>query len=159
MKKRNLLIGGAGLILLAFLAALFYLSQGDSQPRPAGQNIYPEQAENQVEGDVQPAAEPIVVTLVIQDFTKPDITFEFTRPMTALSYLEFINSNDPRLQLTTKEYKGLGTLVIQLGEHKNGDDNKYWQYFVNGKMPQVSADKYQLQDGDKLEWKFISSQF
>jgi len=102
---------------------------------------------------------PIVTTLVIQDFTKPNITFEFERPITALEYLEFINTSDERLQLMTETYDGMGTLVTSMAGHVNGDDNKYWQYFVNGEMPMVAADQYMLSDKDTLEWKFISSSF
>ncbi len=103
--------------------------------------------------------EPVQIKLAIQDFTKPDITFEFDNSITVLEYLEFINKSDQRLNLITEEYGEMGILVIQLGDNVNGQDNKYWQYYVNSEMPMVSADNYMLKDGDFLEWKFQESKF
>lgn len=31
-----------------------------------------------------------------------------------------------------------------------------WTYYVNGKMPSVSADKYILKSGDKIEWVYVT---
>jgi hypothetical protein len=76
-----------------------------------------------------------------------------------LDVLKTVNSSDSSLALKTKEYSGLGTLVESMGGMTNGGDKKYWQYFVNGSMPQVGADKYQLKGGEKIEWKFEASQY
>jgi len=42
---------------------------------------------------------------------------------------------------------------------KNGTDNKYWQYWVNGELPMVSADKKEVKKGDEVEWKFGPAEF
>ena len=55
-----------------------------------------------------------------------------------------------------KEY---GILVVQIGEKKNGQDNKYWQYWVNNEQVQISADQYYLRPGDDIVWKFTTSEF
>jgi hypothetical protein len=48
----------------------------------------------------------------------------------------------------------LGKLVVAIGNRRNGLDGRYWHYYVNGQMPRVSADKYQTNNGDRIEWRF-----
>jgi len=76
---------------------------------------------------------------------------------TVLTVLEKLNKEDSQLTLSTKTYKGLGVLVEGIGAHKNGTDTKYWQYKVNGVMPQIGADQYTLKSGDSIEWFFATS--
>ena len=59
------------------------------------------------------------------------------------------------LAFENKEYEGLGVLITKIGERENGADNRYWQYWVNHKKPEVGASAYVLQSGDFVEWKFI----
>ena len=47
-----------------------------------------------------------------------------------------------------------GILVESINGFKNGKDNKYWQYWVNGKIGDVSADRKIIKPTDKVEWKF-----
>ena len=75
-----------------------------------------------------------------------------------LKLLAMLNAEDPALGLETKEYSGLGTLVTAMGGLKNGTDNKYWQYKVNGVLPMVGADQYILKEVDSVEWFFATSQ-
>lgn len=78
---------------------------------------------------------------------------------TVLGILRVLNANDSRIQLLTKEYSGLGTLVERIGNRTNGSNNEYWQYKVNGVMPQISADTLEIKDGDVVEWYFEKSEF
>ncbi len=64
---------------------------------------------------------------------------------------------EKKVEVGTKEYNGLGTLVTKIGPQENGQGKKYWQYWVNGKHPDVGADKYLLKPGDVVEWKFTSA--
>jgi len=52
-----------------------------------------------------------------------------------------------------------GSFVKQIGDKKNGTDQKYWQYWVNGSQPLMAADKYQLKGGETILWTFRKSQF
>lgn len=83
-----------------------------------------------------------------------DENIQFTDPTTALEMLQQLNDRDEKVQLTTKEYSGLGTLVESMGGNTNGTDDQYWQYKVNGIMPQIGADKLEVKDGDTIEWYF-----
>jgi len=40
---------------------------------------------------------------------------------------------------------------------ENNQENKYWQYEVNGVQPQIGAGQYQLQAGERIEWKFAEA--
>ena len=76
---------------------------------------------------------------------------------TVLSLLQRLNTADTNIKLGMKEYSGLGTLVENIGELRNGAGNKYWQYSVNDVMPQIGADKFLLSDGDQIRWSFSES--
>ncbi len=78
---------------------------------------------------------------------------------TVLAVLAQLDDTESRLQLIVKEYPGLGVLVESMNGKTNGADDKYWQYTVNGVMPEVGADALQLHDGDVVEWHFTSSEF
>ncbi|AKG37543.1 hypothetical protein VK70_01705 [Paenibacillus durus ATCC 35681] len=43
-----------------------------------------------------------------------------------------------------------------LAEYDGGPESG-WKYFVNGNEPSVSADKYMLQAGDEVLWKYVTS--
>lgn len=58
------------------------------------------------------------------------------------------------LELKTKNYEDMGIFIEAIGDRENGQDKKYWLYYVNGGMPSVAADKQLLKEGDKVEFKF-----
>lgn len=86
-------------------------------------------------------------------------TVEIYSNDTVLSVLERLNEMDNELALVTKEYSGLGYLVEDMAGMLNGEENKYWQYEVNGEMPQVGANNFVLDDNDKVRWHFSRSDF
>lgn len=51
-----------------------------------------------------------------------------------------------------------GVFIRQIGARKNGEQKKYWQYWVNGEFAMVAADRYTLQSGDTILWKFTGEQ-
>lgn len=77
---------------------------------------------------------------------------------TMLQALQALDAADPALKLSTKEYSGLGTLVVGMHGLVNGTGKNYWQYKVNGVAPQIGAGDYVLKNGDSVEWFFSSSQ-
>ncbi|MDP2656407.1 MAG: DUF4430 domain-containing protein [bacterium] len=82
----------------------------------------------------------------------------FLENETILDVMKTLNIQDPQVQLSTKEYAGLGTLIDGINGVTNGTDGKYWQYKVNGVMPQIGADAYILNKGDQIEWFFAGSE-
>lgn len=55
--------------------------------------------------------------------------------------------------------EGLGALITKIGDKKNGDEGRYWQYFVNGEYAKVGVSNYKVNAGDIVEWKFTNNKF
>ena len=68
-------------------------------------------------------------------------------------------SQQLNLDVESKSYDDLGIFIEAIGEQKNGQDNKYWLYYINGEMPMIASDKYLVQPGDLIEFKFEESPF
>lgn len=100
-----------------------------------------------------------IVLLVIDDSEGTPKTFEaeFNEGMTAFDLLK-IKAEELNIVLKTKTYD-IGTLVETIRDKENGQDGKYWMYYVNGEMPMVAADKKEIKPGDKIEFKFEKSPF
>ncbi len=77
---------------------------------------------------------------------------------TAFSLLEELAKRE-KFKIEFTIYKEMGVLVESIDGVRNGTDNKYWQYWVNGELPMVAADKKEIKGGDKVEWKFAPSLF
>ena len=87
-----------------------------------------------------------------------DKQVSFSSGDTLLQVLQWLNTQDPAMRLVVKEYAGLGTLIDGMGDLHNGDGGKYWQYKVNGVMPQIGAGAYLVKSGEDVEWFFGASQ-
>ncbi len=61
---------------------------------------------------------------------------------------------EKNIKITHESYSGLGTLIVEIDGKKNGENGKYWQYWVNGNYAQVGASSYLLHPGDIIEWRF-----
>jgi len=73
---------------------------------------------------------------------------------TVFSILEEVaKRNDISFEYTY--YKDFDAVLIDsIGNDVNGDDDKYWQYYVNNDIPMVGCDQYFLSNGDYVEWSF-----
>lgn len=78
---------------------------------------------------------------------------------TVLGLLRQLDKENEQIQLVTKEYGEYGVLIESIGGKTNGDEKEYWQYRINGVMPQIGADKLKLNNGDSVEWYFEASEF
>lgn len=71
-----------------------------------------------------------------------------------------VKTGTTALDILTKSQKviikdtSLGKLVDSIDDVKNGTDNKYWIFYINGKQASIGADKYKLQNNDSIEWRF-----
>jgi hypothetical protein len=45
-------------------------------------------------------------------------------------------------------------LIDSINGDVNGDEGRYWQYYVNDKIPMIGCDKYNVSNGDVIQWKF-----
>ena len=53
----------------------------------------------------------------------------------------------------------IGIFIKAIGDKENGQNGKYWLYYVNGEMPQVAVDKNKVNPGDKVEFRFEKSPY
>lgn len=82
----------------------------------------------------------------------------FAPDSTVFSLLEEL-SQRKNFEISYKIYSEMGVFVESIDGAKNGTDGKYWQYWVNGKLPMVAADIMQIKEGDIIEWKFEIPKF
>ena len=73
---------------------------------------------------------------------------------TVFSILEKISArNDFPLEYTYyEEFDAL--LINSINNDVGGEGGKYWQYYVNSDIPMVGCDKYDVSNGDCVEWRF-----
>ena len=110
---------------------------------------------------IEPAIEGVKqeVILVIDDGggTPRRFETEFKQGMTAFDLLK---EGAEKLALTTKtKTYDIGIFIEAIGDKENGQDGKYWLYYVNEEMPMVASDKKEIKIGDKVEFKFEESAF
>jgi len=84
------------------------------------------------------------------------------RTMTISSQLDVLQAlkqvtSQNNLKLDYDASSPMGAFVKQIGDKINGQDTKYWQYWVNGTQPMVAADKHQLKGGESVLWTFRKS--
>ena len=146
MKRINIFIGiGIGLIIIVTAFAIFSIKIGQFFPEEEIR-ISQEKPENKV-------------TLVIDGGEGSPRVFEaeFKEGMTAFDLLRN-KTEELNIALKTKTYD-VGIFIEVIGDKENGQDGKYWMYYVNGEMPMVAADKKEIKAGDKVEFKFEKSPF
>jgi len=57
-------------------------------------------------------------------------------------------------EIKTTFYPEMGVFIESINGLRGGMDNKWWQYWVNGKLGEVAADKKQVKAKDIIEWRF-----
>ncbi len=65
------------------------------------------------------------------------------------------------LNIEVREYGawgGGGLYIESINGIKNGQNGYFWEYVVNGKIPDVSVDKCQTHAGDIVEWRLLKKQ-
>ena len=144
MKKNIYIIIGVGIIVI--VGSWLILSNGFWQDSVKETDLVQETIEKEV-------------VLVIDDGGGNPNTFvaEFKEGMTAFDLLKN-KTEESGIALKTKTYD-IGILVEAIRDKENGQDGKYWLYYVNGEMPMVAADKLIIKPGDKVEFKFEKSPF
>jgi hypothetical protein len=80
------------------------------------------------------------------------------QPANALELLKTVTAQH-NLKLDYDASSSMGAFVKQIGDKINGQNNKYWQYWVNGAQPMVAADKFELKGGETVLWTFRKSEF
>ena len=128
----------------------------------------------------------IVIALFVGAVGMGIITFERLEKtnveVTATAYIDFGNGEILPFEITTKNSTAYGFLleaansanlavkttyygeydsifVDSIGSYVGGDNNRYWQYYVNGEYATVGPDKMIIKNGDVIEWRFEIIQY
>jgi len=65
------------------------------------------------------------------------------------------SEENANLTVSTSYYPSFGSILVEsIGDRSNGDEGKYWQYWVNGEQVWEGADKARISDGDVITWRF-----
>lgn len=137
MKKRIMYVLGIGIAVGASILGIFLYNA----PTPnTGEST-------QHQGEIN------VITITI-DGGETFANIPVAAQDTVLDVLNQLHEANEHVDLVTKEYAGIGVLVQSMYGRENGTDNKYWQYTINGIMPQVGADKAKVKAGDSILWQF-----
>ncbi len=130
------------LIILIFLAITF-LNRGGSNRNTTG-NIKSESAEN--------IADRVQLKLDFGNGKAETSTYEINQDSTALTILKMA-SEEKDVKLDVQQYD-FGVFIKSIDGYESGADMA-WIYYVNGESGQVAADKYELKNGDLVEWRYV----
>ena len=136
------------IFILAF-AFIFVFQRKDA--------FFKKEAEKTASGDKNGAEESAVLII---DFGEGKISRFEAKIKKGENVLSFLEKGAEELNffLKTKNYD-IGVMVEAIGDKENGQEAKYWLYYVNGQMPMISVDKKELNSGDKIEFIFEKTSF
>jgi hypothetical protein len=107
--------------------------------------------------NIQNHAGQILLTIDFGNGQIESFNTDFSEGLTAFDLLKNkVDELNVSLETSNSEF---GVFIKKIGGVKNGEDGKYWLYYVNEKMPDVAADKIILKAGDKVGFKFEKSPF
>jgi len=80
-----------------------------------------------------------------------------TKNVTVASFL-FECATYYNFSVQKKYWKGYHSFFIMgIHEIENGDNGRFWQYYVNDQFADVGCSNYFLSDNDVVEWRFEPS--
>ena len=100
-----------------------------------------------------PTTDAIDVSLVVSGKT---YSVKLQETNNVLDLMKFADEMNDDFTFESKVFEGLGEYIDSINGVKGGTDNKYWIYYINGKLSQVGVSEYKLKDKDVIEWKFES---
>jgi len=119
------------------------------------QELTPELIPEEIEVILEATTTKETVFIIIDNGSEniKEFVLEFSTSTTVLDVLQKACST-ANLSIETQEYE-FGIMVEAINNQKNGQDNKYWLYYINNVMPQLTPDKMQVSPDDKIEFKYI----
>jgi uncharacterized protein YaiE (UPF0345 family) len=140
-KKITLIVLGVGGILTSFVIGFYTIRQTAFNKQLQAE---PEVLSTEEERDVY-------LNLDYGGGKVEPYSFEFRDGMTAFSILkDYVTEKG--YNFSTQQYD-FGVFVKDINNYES-DNQKAWIYSVNGEAGNVAADKYELKDGDIVEWKY-----
>ncbi|MCK5123013.1 MAG: DUF4430 domain-containing protein [Candidatus Pacebacteria bacterium] len=139
---------------LFLLVAAFFLNANITNENGANVGLNTEMnVENNVDENQEKTGEQIIET---SEEKENVISYSFDasdEEKTVFSrLLNYGEENNVGVEYNNKY--SYGVFIENISGIKNGDDGKYWQYYVNDILGDVAADKKVLEEGDEVEWRF-----
>lgn len=139
-------------IIIIIAAALFTASififdfQDSGEPQPSSKEESLNQAQNES-------------TALSINFGDKKETFK-AEPGEDTTVYDFLKkaAEEKDITLKTKEHE-FGIIIIQIGEKENTKSDKNWLFYVNGEMAKEAVNKINLEEGDKVEFKYEQNPF
>lgn len=102
-----------------------------------------------------------LVTNVSMKIISPDWQLSYLNVDTnnaTVADLLFECADHYNFDVETEYWTGYNSFFIEaINGIKNGEDGRYWQYYVNGEYADAGCSRYVLNDNDVVEWRFESS--
>ena len=146
VKKINIFLLIGGLAILMVVGFLVFIDK-----------IVPSDSQEKIEISQPEAKEKVSLIIDYGEEEADSFHSDFKEEMTAFDLLKE-KTDESGLVLKTKTYD-IGIFIEAIGDKENGQDGKYWLYYINEEMSMVSADNQELKPGDKVEFKFEKSPF
>ncbi|MDD5627255.1 MAG: DUF4430 domain-containing protein [Patescibacteria group bacterium] len=151
MQRKNITLSALFIISLLLLGGCG--SQTNLNQKPAEQDA----AQNLRTSPSDISKKEATISINFGNDQVKNFTLEFLPEETVYNLLEKL-ANQNEINLETKQYD-LGTLIEAIDGIKNGQDNKYWLYYVNGQMAPVGVTEQKVSPDDKIEFRFEESSF
>ena len=151
MQKRNITLSALFIISLLLLGGCG--SQTNLDQKPAEQDV----AQNLRTSPSEVSKKEATLSINFGQDQIKSFTLGFLPEETVYNLLEKL-ANQNEINLETKQYD-LGTLIEAIDGIKNGQDNKYWLYYINGQMAPVGVTEQKISPDDKIEFRFEESSF
>lgn len=135
--SRSILIGTIFLVAgLLVGGALGYVAMVDDEPTVSG-----------------PIEVDVIVDLGDGTVLTYTVTIEENTPYRAL--MQAARPENGNLTVESTYYAMYDSVMVNsIAGHENGEDSKYWAFYVNDEMPMLGADTFKLEDGDTVKWIF-----
>ncbi|NOQ67932.1 DUF4430 domain-containing protein [Patescibacteria group bacterium] len=132
------------LIVAFFLGADTVSKNGENNSVNTNLNV----SDNVEETDKLPASE--------ENKSDKTIVYSFNKNNEESTvFSELINyGKENNVEIEYNNNYSFGVFIESIAGIKNGDDGKYWQYYIDDVLGDVAADKKVLKEGDAVEWRF-----
>lgn len=141
-------------VLFVLIVSVFFLNANTTNKNGAGVGV---NTEINVENNVNENQEEVNEQLSEKSKEKENIISYFfdANDEEATVFSGLLNySEENNVEVVYNNNYSFGVFIESISGIKNGDDGKYWQYYINDILGDVAADKKVLEEGNKVEWRF-----
>ena len=145
-KKRNSLVSVVMLVFGLLIAIFFIISA----------NTASKDYENEIDIIEKSDEIKISILLKINSGSEEKKEYELNDISKQTTVFDVLENN---IDIEYNNNYSYGVFIESIDGIKNGDDGKYWQYYIDDALGNLAADKKILKDGDTVEWRFEEVQF